>query len=127
MTLLAIIVGANALPPPWNALSPVQALAIMLKEGTVLPRCWRSVPTLRSPWGVRSRSAGVWIRSAGRHARPKQKASSPKHGNAGAMMQMMASRLPPSLSRVVQDAAQRLTVDYALRVSARVAVGTMIA
>jgi ABC-type transport system involved in cytochrome c biogenesis permease component len=37
MTLLAIIVGANALPPPWNALSPVQALAIMLKEGTVLP------------------------------------------------------------------------------------------
>jgi hypothetical protein len=37
MTLLAIIVGANALPPPWNALSPVQALAITLKEGTVLP------------------------------------------------------------------------------------------
>ena len=37
MTLLAIVVGANALPPPWNALSPVQALAITLKEGTVLP------------------------------------------------------------------------------------------
>jgi hypothetical protein len=37
MTLLAIVVGANALPSPWNALSPVQALAIMLKEGTVLP------------------------------------------------------------------------------------------
>ncbi len=43
------------------------------------------------------------------------------------MMQGMVSRLPPSLSRVVQDAAQRLTADYALRVSARVAVGTMIA
>ncbi len=37
MTLLAIVVGANALPPPWNALSPVQALAVTLKEGTVLP------------------------------------------------------------------------------------------
>ena len=37
MTLLAITVGTNALPPPWNALSPVQALAITLKEGTVLP------------------------------------------------------------------------------------------
>ncbi len=37
MTLLAIVVGANALPPPWNALSPVQALATALKEGTVLP------------------------------------------------------------------------------------------
>ncbi len=37
MTLLAIVVGANALPPPWNALSPVQALEITLKEGTVLP------------------------------------------------------------------------------------------
>lgn len=37
MTLLAIVVGANALPPPWNALSPVQALAITLKEGTALP------------------------------------------------------------------------------------------
>jgi ABC-type transport system involved in cytochrome c biogenesis permease component len=37
MTLLAIVVGANALPPPWNALSPVQALAITLKEGTAVP------------------------------------------------------------------------------------------
>lgn len=37
LTLLAIVVGANALPPPWNALSPVQALAITLKEGTALP------------------------------------------------------------------------------------------
>lgn len=37
MTLLAIVVGANALPPPWNVLSPVQALALTLKEGTVLP------------------------------------------------------------------------------------------
>lgn len=43
------------------------------------------------------------------------------------MMQLMVSRLPPTLSRVVQEAAQRLTADYALRVSARVAVGTMIA
>ncbi len=42
------------------------------------------------------------------------------------MMQEMASGLPPTLSRAVQDAAQRLTADYALRVSARVAVGTMI-
>jgi hypothetical protein len=37
MTLLAIVVGANALPPPWNVLSPVQVLALTLKEGTVLP------------------------------------------------------------------------------------------
>lgn len=37
VTLLAIVVGANALPPPWNGLSPVQALAITLKEGKVLP------------------------------------------------------------------------------------------
>src|SRR5712692_8181798 len=43
------------------------------------------------------------------------------------MMQEMASGLPPTLSRAVQDAAQRLTADYALRVAARVAVGTMIA
>lgn len=37
VTLLAIVVGANALPPPWNALSPVQALELTLKEGSVLP------------------------------------------------------------------------------------------
>lgn len=43
------------------------------------------------------------------------------------MMQVMVSPLPPTLSRVVQEAAHRLTADYALRVSARVAVGTMIA
>lgn len=42
-------------------------------------------------------------------------------------MQVMASRLPSTFSGVVQDAAQRLTADHALRVSARVAVGTMIA
>ncbi len=42
------------------------------------------------------------------------------------MMRVMASRLPPTLSRVVQEAAQRLTADHALHVSTRVAVGTMI-
>jgi hypothetical protein len=39
MTLLAIVVGANALPPPWNVLSPVQALGIALRAGTV-PVVW---------------------------------------------------------------------------------------
>jgi hypothetical protein len=36
MTLLAIVVGANALPAPWNVLSPVQALAVTVREGTPL-------------------------------------------------------------------------------------------
>src|SRR5574337_70809 len=43
------------------------------------------------------------------------------------MMLAMGTRMPPTLLRVVQEAAQRMTADYALRVSVRVAVGTMIA
>src|SRR3989442_13562288 len=67
------------------------------------------------------------MRSAGRHTRPKERTHRRGSGNAGDMMQVMVSPLPPTLSRVVQEAAHRLTADYALRVSARVAVGTMIA
>lgn len=32
-TLLAIVVGANALPGPWNLLSPIQGLAVAVREG----------------------------------------------------------------------------------------------
>jgi len=32
-TLLAVVVGANALPAPWSALSPVRVLAIVVREG----------------------------------------------------------------------------------------------
>ena len=32
-TLLAVVVGANALPAPWHALSPVRALAVVVREG----------------------------------------------------------------------------------------------
>lgn len=38
-TLLAVIVGANALPSPWDALSPVRALAIASREGPQ-PAIW---------------------------------------------------------------------------------------
>lgn len=43
-TLLAMIVGANALPPPWNALSPVRALAIAAREG-MQPAVWLAAAT----------------------------------------------------------------------------------
>lgn len=38
-TLLAIIVGANALPAPWDVLSPVRALAVV-SRGTPQPAAW---------------------------------------------------------------------------------------
>lgn len=37
--LLAVILGANALPAPWRTLSPVRALAIAVREG-VRPAVW---------------------------------------------------------------------------------------
>jgi len=41
-TLLALIVGANALPSPWSVLSPVRALAITARDGLV-PAVWLAV------------------------------------------------------------------------------------
>lgn len=38
-TMLAMIVGANALPAPWHALSPVRALTVVVREG-VRPAVW---------------------------------------------------------------------------------------
>ncbi len=38
-TLLVIIVGANALPGPWGVLSPVRALAVVVREGA-RPTVW---------------------------------------------------------------------------------------
>ncbi len=43
-TLLAMIVGANALPAPWDALSPVVALAIAAREG-MQPAVWLAAST----------------------------------------------------------------------------------
>jgi hypothetical protein len=39
ITLLAIVVGPNALPAPWNLLSPVRGLAVAVREGA-RPAVW---------------------------------------------------------------------------------------
>src|SRR5437879_3019908 len=52
-TLLAVIVGGNALPSPWHALSPVCSLAIAVREG-VRPTVWLLV-------GVYLLTAGICV------------------------------------------------------------------
>jgi len=52
-TLLAVIVGGNALPSPWHALSPVRSLAIAVREG-VRPTVWLVV-------GVYLLTAGICV------------------------------------------------------------------